>query len=98
MAWNSWSVEPGRNEWAWLSLFTNVLQTLIANCGPIMTDKVHPERWLLASECLLAQGFPVLPGTFSDTKCLDQNSGVQVSEHCVQQLEWFGYSYSYICF
>ena len=43
------------------------LHTLIANCGIIMSDQVSPERWLLGSECLLAQGFPVLPGCFGDT-------------------------------
>eukprot|EP00438_Fugacium_kawagutii_P029202 Skav229537 [mRNA] locus=scaffold568:49055:58809:- [translate_table: standard] len=42
------------------------LHTLIANCGLIMSDRVSPERWILASECLLAQGFPVLPGCFGD--------------------------------
>lgn len=40
------------------------LHTLIANCGLIMSDKVCPQRWLLASECLLAQGFPILEGCF----------------------------------
>ena len=46
----------------------NCLHTLIANCGLIMSDSVSPERWLLASECLLAQGFPVLPGCFGDAR------------------------------
>lgn len=44
------------------------LHTLIANCGIIVTDKVSPERWLLATECLLAQGFPILPGCFGDQR------------------------------
>eukprot|EP00435_Cladocopium_sp_Y103_P015431 s3436_g3.t1 len=47
------------------------LHTLIANCGIIMSDQVSPERWLLGSECLLAQGFPILPGCFGDAKLLD---------------------------
>ena len=46
------------------------LHTLIANCGLIMSDQISPERWLLASECLLAQGFPVLPGCFGNAELL----------------------------
>ena len=38
------------------------LHTLIANCGLIMSSSCKPERWLMGTETLIVQGFPVLPG------------------------------------
>ena len=42
------------------------LHTLIANCSLIMSDVVKPARWLLPTEALLSQGFPLLPGCRDD--------------------------------
>ena len=35
--------------------------TLINNCGLVWSDAASPPRWMTATECLLCQGFPVVP-------------------------------------
>ena len=50
------------------------LPTLIANVHMLWTDRVSPARWMMGSEALTAQGFPLLPviwGThLKDLPCL----------------------------
>lgn len=41
------------------------LGTLIHNSGLLFTESLHQPRWLFATECLAAQGFPVVPGMFN---------------------------------
>ena len=41
------------------------LGTLIHNGGLLFTESLHQPRWLFATECLAAQGFPVVPGMFN---------------------------------
>ena len=43
--------------------------TLIRNSHLIYSDAVSPERWLLGSEALAAQGFPVHPGLHTTEPC-----------------------------
>lgn len=38
------------------------LPTVIANVHVLYTERVSPARWMLGSEALCTQGFPVLPG------------------------------------
>ena len=39
----------------------NRMPTIIGNCHMLFTARAQPERWLVSSEALATQGFPIVP-------------------------------------